>query len=74
MNKIAIDIVGPLKKTDSGNAYILTVYDPFSHWPSAYPIASTKTQVVINCLKMHIALHSVPSEVRVSDHAKHGAE
>jgi len=31
MNKIAMDIVGPLKRTARGNAYILTIYDTFSH-------------------------------------------
>ena len=41
MNKIAIDIVGPLAKTADGNTHILTIYDPFSHWPSAYATSST---------------------------------
>ena len=63
MNKIAMDIVGPLKRTARGNAYILTIYDTFSHWPSAYPITSTRSKVVINCIKHHVALHSVPAAV-----------
>jgi len=63
MNKIAIDIVGPLPETKDGNKYILTVYDPFSHWPSAYPIPNTTAEQVIVGLKRHIAIHSVPSVV-----------
>jgi len=69
MNKIAIDIVGPLRRTERGNAYILTVYDTFSHWPSAYPLKSTKAKAIINCLKNHIAIHSVPATV-LSDRGK----
>ena len=63
MNRICIDFVGPLTRTTRGNTHILTVYDPFSHWPSAYAVDSTEAEVVIACLKKHIALHSVPAEV-----------
>jgi transposase InsO family protein len=69
MNKIAIDIVGPLRRTEKNNAYILTVYDTFSHWPSAYPIESTEGKTVINCLKKHIALYSVPAKI-ISDRGR----
>ena len=69
MNRICIDFVGPLTRTTRGNTHILTVYDPFSHWPSAYAVDSTEAEVVIACLKKHIALHSVPAEV-LSDQGK----
>ena len=69
MNKIAIDIVGPLAKTADGNTHILTIYDPFSHWPSAYAISSTDAETVIRCLKRHMAIHSIPTTV-LSDRGK----
>ena len=69
MNRICIDIVGPFKESARGNKYVLTIYDPFSYWPSAFPIASTEAKVVVQCLKKHIALHSVPAEV-LSDRGK----
>jgi len=69
MNKIAIDIVGPLAKTADGNTHILTTYDPFSHWPSAYAISSTDAETVIRCLKRHMAIHSIPTTA-LSDRGK----
>ena len=69
MNRICIDIVGPLIESRKGNTHILTVYDPFSHWPSAYPIAKTDANTVLTCLKHHITQHSVPAEV-LSDRGK----
>ena len=69
MNKIAIDIVGPLRRTEKNNAYIMTIYDTFSHWPSAYPIESTEAGTVIACLKKHIALYSVPAKI-ISDRGR----
>ena len=63
MNRIAIDIVGPLTKTATGYTYILTVYCPFSHWPEAYPLRSTTAEEVIKALKYHISRHGISNEV-----------
>jgi hypothetical protein len=63
MNRIAMDIVGPLKKTKRGNTHILTMFCPFSHWPEAFALSSTTAKDVLTCLKKHIAMHSVPAEV-----------
>ena len=66
MKRICIDIVGPLVKTRNGNTHIFTIYGPFSHWPSAYPISQTDSATIVQCLRKHIANHSVPSRV-ISD-------
>ena len=58
MKRICIDIVGPLVKTRNGNTHIFTIYDPFSHWPSAYPISQTDSATIVQCLRKHIANHS----------------
>ena len=36
--RIAIDIVGPLKRTDKGNRYLLTVMDFATRFPEAIPL------------------------------------
>jgi hypothetical protein len=69
MNRICVDIVGPFEKSTNGNTHILTVYDPFSHWPDAYPIKRQDAQSVIECFKKHIANHSAPAEC-LSDRGK----
>ena len=60
MKRICIEIVGPLVKTRNGNTHIFTIYDPFSHW------SQTDSATIVQCLRKHIANHSVPSRV-ISD-------
>ena len=69
MNRICVDVVGPFEQSLQKNTHILTIYDPFSHWPSAYPIKNQTAETVIECLKKHIALHSAPAEC-LSDRGK----
>jgi hypothetical protein len=69
MNRICVDIVGPFEQSKQGNTHIMTIYDPFSHWPSAYPIKKQDAATVIECLRKHIALHSAPAEL-LSDRGK----
>lgn len=38
MERVAMDVVGPLPETERGNKYILVVGDYFSKWMEAYPI------------------------------------
>ena len=44
--KIQIDIVGPLPKTDSANKYILTIQDNFSEYSDAIPLPSVNSIAV----------------------------
>ena len=37
-----------------------------TYWPSAYPISQTDSAIIVQCLRKHIANHSVPSRV-ISD-------
>ena len=66
LKRICIDIVGPLVKPRNGNTHIFTIYDPFSHWPAAYPISQTDSATIVECLRKHMTNHSVPSRV-ISD-------
>ena len=38
LERIAIDVLGPLPITETGNKYILIVADYFTKWVEAYPI------------------------------------
>lgn len=45
-SKIALDIVGPIHKTSSGNEYILTMQDLLTKYCVAVPLAETSTQSI----------------------------
>lgn len=44
--RIAMDMVGPLDRSRSGNRYILVVCDYATRYPEAVPLKSTEAVVV----------------------------
>ena len=46
LERIAMDIVGPLPVTERGNRYILVVGDYFTRWKEAYPMKDMEAQTV----------------------------
>lgn len=52
MERVAIDILGPLPITENGNRYILVLCDCFSKWTEAYALpnqeSSTITRTIVN--------------------------
>ena len=46
MERIAVDITGPLPVTASGNRYILVAMDYFTKWPEAYAIPNQEATTV----------------------------
>ena len=59
MERIAMDILGPLPTSDSGNKYILIVSDHFTRL--AYPIAYQEAQTIADVLtKEFICRFGVP--------------
>ncbi|KAK3895061.1 hypothetical protein Pcinc_001229 [Petrolisthes cinctipes] len=52
MERVTVDIAGPLPRTDKGNRYICVAMDYFTKWPEAYAIpdqeAATVAQVLVD--------------------------
>ena len=45
MERVAVDIAGPLPCTPRGTRYILVAMDYFSKWPEAYGIPDTRQKL-----------------------------
>ena len=50
MERMALDIVGPLPRTKRGNKYILVVADYFTRWVEAYGLPNTEASTVAKVL------------------------
>jgi len=62
--RISIDFVGPLPRTQRGNTMLLTVKDPFSKWVEAYPLARATAEATAIKLETEIfARFGYPEEV-----------
>ena len=46
LKRVALDILGPLPESDSGNKYIMVVGDYFTKWTEAYPIPNQEAVTV----------------------------
>ena len=61
MERIAIDVLGPLPITETGNKYILIVADYFTKWVEAYPMPNQEATTVAELLvKQFICWFGVP--------------
>lgn len=64
MDKIAIDIVGPLPMSNHGNEYIMVVTDYFTKWVEAYPLENHTAQAVADKLVTEfISRFGVPNSI-----------
>jgi len=62
--RIAIDIMGPLKETYSGNKCILVVTCCFTRYPEAIPLPDQQSATVAKALVEHVfCRHGLPKEV-----------
>lgn len=50
MERVAIDVLGPLPETDAGNHYILIAQDYFTKWPKAFAIPDQRAETVAEVL------------------------
>ena len=50
MERIAVDIMGPLPVTKQGNKYLLVAMDYFTKWPEAYALPDQEAKTVATVL------------------------
>ena len=50
MERVAVDVEGPLPRSDCGNHYVLTAIDYFSKWPEAHAIPDQEAETVADAL------------------------
>ena len=50
LERVGLDILGPLPESSLGNKYILVVSDCFTKWVEAYPILNQETVTIANVL------------------------
>ena len=53
----------PLKRTKSGNKYVLVVMDYATKWPEAFTLKNTSTETLLDCLVEMTARLGIPEEV-----------
>ena len=70
LERIAVDILGELPETESGNKYVLVVADYYTKWTESYPLpnmeASTVAEIIV---KEFISRYGIPSKIQ-SDQGK----
>lgn len=64
LERIALDILGPLPKTARGNRYILVISDYFTRWVEAFPMPDQETGTVAKILiEEFICRYGLPKEL-----------
>ncbi|KAI5609477.1 hypothetical protein C0J50_9479 [Silurus asotus] len=63
LQRIAMDIVGPLEKSSTGYQYILVISDYATRYPEAFPLRSITTPKIINALIQLFSCVGIPEEI-----------
>ena len=50
MERVAVDVLGPLPKTENGNEYILIAQDYFTKWVEAFALPNQQATTVAEVL------------------------
>ena len=50
MQRIAIDVLGPLPETTKGNKFIIVVADYFTKWTEAYPVPNHQAETIAHTI------------------------
>ncbi|XP_042611929.1 uncharacterized protein LOC122144820 [Cyprinus carpio] len=62
-SRIAMDIVGPLQRSSTGNRYILVGADYATRYPEAFPLKKIKTRQIVNALIQLFSRVGIPKEI-----------
>ena len=62
--RVAMDILGPLPESESGNKYLLLVADYFMKWPEAYALPNQEAITVAEVfVREYVCCFGVPLEL-----------
>ena len=68
--RIGIDFLGPVRRTDSGNAYIIVISDYFTKWTETFAVADMRASTVADILvNQYISRFGLVREI-ISDQGK----
>ena len=67
MERLDIDIIGPIEEDRDGYAFVLTVIDAFSRWVMTYPLRTTESEEILRSLVQHIGIFGAPQEIRTDN-------
>ena len=64
MERIALDVLGPLPQSATGNRYIVIIADYFTKWPEAFAVLNQEATTVANLLvREFVSRYGVPLEI-----------
>ncbi len=64
IERVALDILGPLPVSEAGNKYLLIVADYFTKWPEGYPLPNQEATTVAEALvREFVCRFGVPREI-----------
>ena len=70
MQLVAVDLLGPLPTSETGNKYILVAMDYFTKWAEAYPVPNMEAITVARTLTNEMFFRFSPPERLHSDQGK----
>ena len=71
LDRVHIDILGPITTSESGNCFVLMLIDQFTKWPECYPLPKhTAENVASKVVKGFISRFGCPLEI----HSDQGSE
>ena len=64
LERVAMDILGPLPKTDRGNVYILVIGDYFTKWVEAFALPNQEAETIARVfVEEFVCRFGIPSEL-----------